>query len=219
VFGAQKPLVVLYSELVSLLDPPQLSAVLAHEAGHVLSDHVMYRTALTILVMLGSVALPIPLNPVKAALLEWSRASELTCDRAAALVTRDPLTVCRSLLSLTAGTAADRLDLDAFMRQASEYRDPTRGFERFTRLFADLNLTHSLPVQRVHELMEWVRSGEYDRIVAGDYLRRDDPQRSPRDEAADAAAHYAQRFRSFFADAGESLATTVEQLGDLLKRD
>src|ERR1700731_5072058 len=39
-FGAEKPAVVINSELLQLLDAQQLRGVLGHEAGHVLSDHV-----------------------------------------------------------------------------------------------------------------------------------------------------------------------------------
>ena len=52
--GAKKPMVVVQSELVRLLDPPQRRAVFAHEAAHILADHQLYRTALVILVLLGA---------------------------------------------------------------------------------------------------------------------------------------------------------------------
>ena len=44
--GVGKPIVVLNSELVTLLDADGQRAVLAHEAAHVHSDHVLYQTAL-----------------------------------------------------------------------------------------------------------------------------------------------------------------------------
>ncbi len=89
-FGSGRPVIVLNSELVRLLDAEGLRVVIAHEAAHVLSDHVLYMTALTILLQLGqSIRLPIfaglPLLAIRTALLEWSRAAELSCDRAAAL--------------------------------------------------------------------------------------------------------------------------------------
>src|ERR687893_437978 len=56
--GAGKPIVVLNSATVSLLDDDQLEAVLAHEVAHILSDHVLYRTALAILLALGTRGLP-----------------------------------------------------------------------------------------------------------------------------------------------------------------
>jgi hypothetical protein len=81
----------------------------------------------------------------------------------------------------------------------------------------DLGLTHPLPVKRVRELMTWVRAGHYDRIVDGDYARRGDPVR-PRAEAAEAAAHYAERFSEFFKDAGQTVQQSLGQLSDWLKK-
>ena len=173
-----------------------------HEAGHVLSDHVLYNTALLIVIALGNLTpIPLPSRALRAVLLEWSRAAELSCDRAAALVTRDPLAVCRTLMTIAAGAEAENLDLDAFMRQGLEYSE--KGIARssaWRALMIDLNLTHPMSVRRVHEPMNWVQGGDYDRIVGGSYVTRDEPLR-PRAEASDAAAHYAERFRGVFADA------------------
>lgn len=216
--GSGKPLVVVNSELVQLLDDEQLRVVFAHEAGHVLSDHALYRTALVILMQLSRMpGVPLPLFPLRATLMEWFRASELSCDRAAALVVRDPLAVCRTLMVIAAGTEAASLDLDAFVMQGQDYREKVSPFDRFSRLLVDLNLTHPMSVQRVHELMSWVRSGDYDRVVDGDYVTRDEPQR-PRAEAADAVAHYAERFRDSFKDMGESIGEAGQQIVDWLRR-
>ena len=216
--GAQRPIVVVLSELVRLLDTEQLRAVFAHEAGHVLSDHVLYSTALQIIIGLGKVSpIPLPFQALRTVLMEWYRAAELSCDRAAALVTRDPVVVCRTLMTITAGAEAELLDLDAFMRQGVEYSEKGIGIERLARLMIDLNLTHPMSVRRVHELMNWVKGGDYDRIVDGSYVTRDEPLR-PRAEASDAVAHYSERFRAAFRDAGESISQAGQQLSDWLRR-
>ena len=215
--GSAKPIVVLGSSALGLLEGEELRAVFAHEAAHILSDHSLYRTALVILLRMGqSARIPLPLMPVRAALLEWFRASELTCDRAAALVTRDPMAVCRTLMGLAAGTPARELNVDAFMRQGQEYTDGGTGVERLSRLFVDLNVTHALAVKRIKELMDWVRSGEYDRIVGGDYLTRDQTF-TPRTEAGDAASHYGEKFGDLFKDAGDSLNDVGHKLNDWLR--
>ncbi len=157
------------------------------------------------------------LFPLKAALMEWFRAAELSCDRAAALVIRDPVAVCRTLMVLAAGAEAATLDLDVFMQQGQEYRGRVSPFDRFSRLMVDLNLTHPMSVQRVHELMEWVKAGDYDRIVGGDYVFRDAPLR-PRAEASDAVDHYAERFRDTFNDLGDSINDAGKQLGEWLRK-
>ena len=121
--GSQSPMIVFGSSLLGRLGPGEQRAVLAHEIGHILSDHVLYETALLILLGAGSrvpFPLAIPATAVRAVLLEWFRAAELSCDRAAALVVRDPTIVCRGLMALAGGMHAEQLNLDAFLALASE---------------------------------------------------------------------------------------------------
>jgi len=220
--GTDRPIVVLNSELVRILDDGGRRVVLAHEAAHVHSDHVLYRTALLILLRLGSsVRLPIlaglPILAIRMALLEWSRAAELSCDRAAALVTRDPQAVSRALMVIAAGEAAEDLNLNAFIAQGMEYGEKGSGLERLTKLLQDLNVTHPLPVRRVRMLLDWVQAGDYDRIVRGDYLRRGE-EASAGDEAAAASSHYSERIGDAIAQAGSSVSELGDQLGDWLQR-
>ena len=70
--------------------------------------------------------------------------------------------------------------------------------------------------QRVHELLSWVRDGEYDRIVGGEYIRRGQ-ERPVREEAADAATHYGDRFKDLFREAGEHVNSAGQQLSDWLR--
>jgi Zn-dependent protease with chaperone function len=217
--GSAQPIVVVNSEMIRLLDVEQLRAVFAHEAAHVLSDHVLYHTALVILMRLSILpGIPVPLFPLRTALMEWFRASELTCDRAAALVTRDPLAVCRTLMVLSAGAEAPNLDLDVFMAQGRDYREKASPFDRLSRLLSDLSLTHPMSVQRVHELIEWIQSGDYDRIVGGEYAVRGEPT-SVRAEASDAVTHYSERLLDTFKELGDSVEEAAKQLSDWLRRD
>jgi Zn-dependent protease with chaperone function len=216
--GSGKPMVLVNSRTIELLDDLELRTVLGHEAAHILSDHVLYRTALIILLRISSMGrLPImaglPLLAVKLALLEWFRAAELSCDRAATLVNRDPLVTCRTLMVMAGGAASRRLSLDAFIRQASDYKETEWGWDRIARLRLELAPAHPIPVRRVHEVMGWVRSGEYDRIVNGGYLRRGD-EPPARDDAGDAFDFYGERFRQFFKDAGSGVAGAGDKVAD-----
>jgi len=51
----------------------------------------------------------------------------------------------------------------------------------------------------VKEITAWVRSGEYDRIVAGEFPTRDQ-QPDARKEAGAAYDHYVTRFRAIFSE-------------------
>jgi Zn-dependent protease with chaperone function len=216
--GSGKPMIVLTSQTVELCDELELRTILGHEVGHVLADHVLYMTALAILLQLGrrgplpSVA-GLPLLGVELALLEWFRAAELTSDRAATLVTRDPMATCRTLMVIAAGATSKRLNLDAFVRQAAEYEGWDSGWDRVRRMPREMTQTHPMPVRRVRELMRWVRSGDYDRIMSGEYVRRGQ-ERGARAEASDAFAYYSERFRGYFRDAGDAMSKAGDQLAD-----
>ena len=213
--GSQHPMIVVDASLLERLGPGEQRAVLAHEVGHILSDHVMYMTALDILLRAGG-GLPLlglPLRAVQAVLLEWVRAAELSCDRAATLAVRDPQIVCRTLMVTAGGLPADRLNLDAFMAQAMEYESWDDAHDRVRRFFYEIGATHSYAVRRVSEVMKWVQSGEYDRIIRGEYRRRGD-DRDVREEASEAMQFYAERFRTLFREIGDNVTSLGSQIGD-----
>lgn len=217
--GTRKPVIVLSSQLATLLEPDELWAVLGHELGHILCDHVGKQTALLLLLQLGG-GLPVlpglPLRAVRSALLEWSRAAELSADRAGALACRDALASCRALMVLAAGLPSARLDLNAFLKQASAYEDWDSGWDRVMRLLAERQSTHPFSVRRVAALTEWVHSGEYDRILGGHYVKR-----GADDLRADAGAayeHYVNRFWSIVQEAGRGTQEARAKVGNWLQR-
>ncbi len=186
-------------------------------SGHILSDHVLYITALNILLAAGSslpMLLGLPFRAVKAVLLEWYRAAELSADRAATLVVRDPQIVCRMLMVAASGLPADELNLDAFMAQAMEYENWDDPSDRVRRFFWEINVTHPYAVKRVAEVMRWVQSGEYDRILRGEYRTRDQ-ESDVRAEAGDAMEFYGERFRGAFKDLGENVGHLGGQVGGM----
>ncbi|MDQ6807089.1 MAG: M48 family metallopeptidase [Actinomycetota bacterium] len=220
VIGSGDPMVVFGAGLYELHDAGERRSVLAHEVAHILSDHVLYLTALDILIRAGGglpLGLGLPWQAVKAVLLEWARATELSCDRAEALVIRDPRIVCRSLMALAGGIPSDELDIDAFLRQAMEYENWDDPSDRVRRFFQEINVTHPYAVRRVSEVMKWVQSGDYDRIIGGDYIRRDD-ERHVREEAGDAMEFYAERFRSMFREVGDNVTKLGTQVGGMAEQ-
>jgi Zn-dependent protease with chaperone function len=218
--GSQNPIVVVGSPLLGRLGPGEQRALLAHEVAHILSDHMLYTTALAILLRAGGnipFPLAIPAMAVRAVLLEWSRAAELSCDRAEALVVRDPTIVCRGLMVLAGGMHAERLNFDAFLAQAREYEDWDDPSDRVRRFFYEINSAHPYAVRRVSEVMKWVQSGEYDRIQRGEYIRRGE-EPPVQKEAGDAFEFYAERFRSIFRDIGDNVTKVGNQIGGLAEQ-
>jgi Zn-dependent protease with chaperone function len=220
--GAKTPLVVVNSSLLRSFDAREIETVLGHELAHVLSEHYYYTTALVLLSQFLQGALPrslllgLPVRAMYLALLEWSRAAELTADRAAALVMADPLAPCRVLMAL-AGGSVPGMSFKAFMRQAGEYESEDDLFSRHTRFWSELNLTHPVAVRRVKELTEWVQSGAYDRIRDGDYPRRGE-EPPPSAEYDDAVAHYAERFARILDRVAGGVQDLGRKLGDWIER-
>ena len=218
--GSQKPMIVVDSQLLERLGPGEQRVVLAHELGHVLSDHIIYTTALNILLSVGGsmpLVFDLPFRAVRTVLLEWYRAAELTCDRAATLAVRDPQIVCRTLMVMSGGLSADRLDLGAFMAQAMDYENWDDPSDRVRRFFNELGATHPYAVRRVSEIMKWVQSGEYDRILRGEYRTRDQ-QADVRAEAGDAMDYYAERFRTALRDIGDNVTSLGNQVGGVAEQ-
>jgi Zn-dependent protease with chaperone function len=211
--GAKTPIVIVNSSLVGSYERNETQTVLGHELGHVLSEHYYYTTALVLLRQFIEGALPkslllgLPVRGMYLALLEWARAAELSADRAAALVMADPLEPCRVLMRV-AGGALPGMSFEAFLKQAAEYDNEDDLFSRHSRFWVELSLTHPIAVRRVKEMMEWVQTGEYDRIVGGSYPRRG--QEPPPSAEFDAAVdHYRERFSRFL----DRTAGNVQDLG------
>ena len=220
--GAKTPIVIVRSSLVGSYTTNETETVLAHELGHVLSEHYYYTTALVLLKQFIEGALPrslllgLPVRTMYLALLEWARAAELSADRAAALVMVDPLEPCQVLMRI-AGGALPGMSFDAFLKQANDYEGEDDLFSRHSRFWVELSLTHPIAVRRVKEIIEWVQSGDYNRIVDGEYPRRGQ-EPAPSVEFAAAVAHYRERFSRFLDRTAGSVQDLGKQLGDWLKR-
>ncbi len=220
--GAKTPIVIVRSSLVGSYEPNETRTVLAHELGHVLSEHYYYTTALLLLKQFLDGALPrslllgLPARGMYLALLEWARAAELSSDRAAALVMADPLEPCRVLMRI-AGGALPGMNFDAFLKQAADYEGEDDLFSRHSRFWVELSLTHPIAVRRVKEMIDWVQSGDYDRITSGNYPRRGlEPQ--PSVEFSAAVAHYGERFSRFLDRTAGDVQELARKFSDWLKK-
>ena len=125
--GMNRPTIVLSSALVNLLDEEELRFVIAHELGHAISGHALYQTLLRRLLVLSGAAGAIPLGGlglrmIVAALMEWSRKSELSADRAGLLATQDPTVAYRVHMKLASGGNLEDLDTASFFAQGTRVR-------------------------------------------------------------------------------------------------
>jgi Zn-dependent protease with chaperone function len=209
--GLDRPIVVVNSGMVDLLDEEELRWILAHELGHALSGHAVYRTILLRLMSMSGVFYSVPLGGlglrmIVAGLMEWRRKSELSADRAGLLATQDPAVAYRALMKLASGGHLDDLDQTSFFEQGAEYDAAVDLRDSVLKLLLLERRRHPMTVSRASELRRWVDSGEYTAILAGEY-----PQRDTDDDAmvSDAAQEAAQSYSAAFRDTQDTLGRLV----------
>lgn len=178
-FGVDKPYIVLHSALLERLSEDETLAVIAHEVGHIHAEHVLYLTAARILELLAnaSVGAILPGSEIVkfivsagigSAILAWARRAELSCDRAALLVTQDPHAIGRTMMKLAGGTFASKINYELFLEQGRQFQKDCdeKALDKFWANLVNAGQTHPLPVWRVSEILQWVESGQYADLMA-----------------------------------------------------
>lgn len=228
-YGVDHPFIVLHSAALELLDDDEIRVLVGHELGHVMSGHAFYRTIAEIIVRLGSKLVPvlgsIVLLPVQMAFLEWSRKAELSSDRAGLLASQDPA-VAQSLYMKMAGgvrplgDAMGQLDLDSFIVQANEYANSNEGFDILYKIVSMLLLTHPMHTVRAAELQRWITGGDYDRILRGEYVRRNGEaaQRPLKDDLNAAGAYYSNEAKETFGQVVDAAKKAAGRVGEAFKK-
>lgn len=168
-FGDTKIFITITSGLIDLLNENELDTVIAHECGHVLCRHVLYHSmaqyillGIDALGLLGKLTLPI-----QYAILYWQRKSELSCDRAAGIVT-SPQLVCSTMAKLAGGSAkiTGNVNMEEWAKQADAYEAiRTDGmWNKALQIAAIAEQNHPFAAVRVREILKWSQSEQYHRL-------------------------------------------------------
>ncbi|MGW3959884.1 M48 family metallopeptidase [Amycolatopsis sp. NPDC005003] len=218
--GMDEPFIAISTGLVELMNVDSLRFVIGHEMGHVLSGHAVYRT---IMVRLIRLQLAMSWTPVSAlgiraiiaALREWFRKAELSCDRAGLLCSQDPTAALRAQIQVAGGIDPARIDVPSFLQQAAEYESVEDIRDSFLKLRFVETESHPFAVVRAAQLQKWAASEDYRAILAGDYPRRDEdsPTSDWKDDLKSAAKSYKDSWNSstdpltkVFSDVGEAVS-------------
>jgi Zn-dependent protease with chaperone function len=200
--GLDKPVIVLTTGLIELLDDEELRFVVGHELGHAFSGHSVYRTMLMWLMNLSGAVAWLPggqlgIQALVTALLEWFRKAELSSDRAGLLVGQDIEAAVRTHMKTAGGAHLHEMNPLAFIDQAREYESGGDLRDSVLKLLLTRDQTHPFASVRALELTRWVESGAYNRILGGEYPRRDtDASASATQDAMAAADAYASSVRN-----------------------
>ncbi|MNS39078.1 heat shock protein HtpX [compost metagenome] len=195
--GVDRPYVMLEAGAVSSLSRAELEYVIGHELGHIRCQHLLYLFMASYLPMIAKM-LPVVGGWVamglNAALGEWARKAELSCDRMGLLVSQD-LEACLRVMVKCSGAPGPfhhRIDLDAFLRQAEEFRALDRDMvSALYKFIANMDRSHPWTVERAYELKRWHDEGGY--AAAFEAARRQaEPTFLPRPTIAAPAAPEAE---------------------------
>jgi Zn-dependent protease with chaperone function len=160
------------SGLIEMLDEAEIQAVVAHGCGHIACRHVLYHTMAEMLINLGSGVFGVLAKvsmPVQLALLYWMRRSELSCDRAAAIVMKDTQPVVETMIRLAGGpkSLTGKVNLDLYVHQADAYDKLLESsWDKFLQGVVVMNMSHPFLAVRSREIVRWGESESFRRVLA-----------------------------------------------------
>jgi Zn-dependent protease with chaperone function len=179
-FGHTRTSIIIFSGLLDHMAPDEVEAVLAHECGHILLQHVLYHSMAQFLDAareLGALA-PVPglstllglaSVPVQSALTSWTQKSELSADRAAAAYLGSADAITRVMFRF-AGLKVDSPyvhSVAAFAEQAGEWEALRESrWNRILQWMLSKNSTHPMLAVRVREIQAWTATPAFPHLAA-----------------------------------------------------
>ena len=194
--GHKKVYIVLSLGLVKRVKDEELDAVLAHECGHILCQHVLYQTlanaiftfgdtiADSFVGMIGNFAM----KPIRQALMVWSRASELTADRVACLfVPATTLAKALARISMIPKYIVDGMDFNAWGEQGRDYEALKNGttWNKIVHWMADYDADHPYSPVRVFEAMKWEQTDTCAFLRSNPFKLESSTEDAPKPKQAD----------------------------------
>jgi Zn-dependent protease with chaperone function len=220
--GVDEPFILISSGALELWSSEELSCVIGHELGHILSGHAVYKTLLGLL--LNASALVAGSGPLggaaiaaaTTALSEWDRKSELSADRAALLVVQDAPLMFRTLMKSAAGPRIAQMDINEFFRQAHDYESAGAGLDSLYKLLGVLGESHPFPITRIASLQEWEKGGSYEAILRGEYPRRgSEGERDAKRDFERARSSYARDFAASEDPLSKAAGKVFDAVGEI----
>ena len=211
--GVDRPFITLNSSIIAQFSDKEMLAIIAHELGHIMSGHVLYKTLLFMLLKLSSSVIPVSkvvLSGLIAALKEWDRKSELSADRAGLLVTQDITDSFNVLMKIAGGSNEGEMSLEEFFIQADEYEKSGDLIDSVHKLLNVLGESHPFAILRLKELKSWYDSGAYEKVLSGEYRRRG---QEGKEDVRKTFERAAGSYREDFERSQDPLATAMRDIG------
>ncbi|HRU41782.1 MAG TPA: M48 family metallopeptidase [Candidatus Diapherotrites archaeon] len=173
--GVESPIIVLNTGTIDLLTYEEILFIIGHELGHIKSQHVLYNQMAQVLPVLGNIVGSATLGigslistGLQIAILNWSRMSEFTADRAGILACQDVNSAVSAMVKI-AGVPQkyfDSINIDDFIQQAKEFESyDYDSLDKMAKIISIMWQNHPWTVMRAAEFFKWIDSGQYDNIL------------------------------------------------------
>lgn len=170
--GAKENFIVVNSSCISDYSDGEMLQLLGHELGHIKSGHVLYYNLAyslnSILASFGGLARGAAVG-LQFAIMDWSRKSEYTADRAGLIASGDmDATLSQTMKMLGQSDCIDLIDFswEKVIKQAEDFELGNADLVG-KLLYANFTLTASHPwsILRLKQLCEWKQSGGFDAVI------------------------------------------------------
>ena len=180
--GVSRPYIGITYGAIERLETDELLFILAHELGHIKSEHVLYRDVAENFKAIIEIASQMSLGIAglvgggfQVALRYWWRMSEFTADRSGLLACQDSKTSIRTIIKMS-GLPVHKIGVDAFeksfLKQAHDFEEFDYGsLNKLIRFWSTADNTHPWSVLRASELLKWEGSEEYKSILKGEKIQ------------------------------------------------
>jgi len=198
--GEKKPLLIISTTMIELLDADELKAAIAHEVGHLACGHSFYKLLVEnfsgLTQVMGTVPGLTALSfAAKIPLYDWFRNADLSADRAALLVTQSPDVVIRMIGKLAGGSNKmfETVSEENLLKQSEEIERVTEEMksggtmDKITYMFSTAVMNSFMrqnpwPAIRIKEMRDWSQSDHYKNLCEG-ILPELDEEEEPEEES------------------------------------
>lgn len=178
--GKARTYIVVTFGLVRRLTEDELIAVLAHECGHIICNHVIYNTLaegifnfgefITENIVGGNLINSVALKGLRQKLAAWQRASELSADRVACMISSaDSLIHGLAKIERIPYMARKNMNYDAWAQQGADYESLKDGkaWGKIVRWLANSDMDHPYSTVRAYEAKKWENRSKLQTLPQG----------------------------------------------------
>lgn len=163
-FGDKNPFITIHSGLLNYCSKDVITAIIAHECGHIACHHTLYKSMANFFLGVGAEILPIPFLKfaLKYSLLYWDRCSEYSADRVSAYVMGGSESVVSTMKELGSGLSKydEQLSEEEFLKQAEDFNSfsDESGWNKFLMYYQLIETDHPFLTDRANSIVEWCNS-------------------------------------------------------------